>query len=1181
MSSCYNLKGCIIVLLGPPCGGKGTQGALLSKLLNIPTISTGDIFRKIIKESSNEDSISKQLASFMNSGELIPESLVVTILEEELSKKEYSNGFILDGYPRQKENLDGLDTICKNNSFEVVCAIQFNVPDEVLYERLKTRQTHNRVDDTLSTFSKRLALYKENIPTVSSFYHQKHKLIHVDNDSIESIRLQIEDKLHYFLYQKNKVVYTKEMLHNSNILKQYCVALLKKNINKQTGNQRRYVVLLTSNKKKKEEITSLFDNYGVEVISIDPDICNDDTYNQLFKLSIEKCVLLGVLRETTFLLKNIYYSKEFEKVEDFMLFNFSSLHHQHQPIPACNYSELECFEVGEDEKVQKKVFKYKISGIMDVTKKTSMNDCFNWDDVFISKSGYSLYELAQLGLKVIPRHINISSWIINRLYYKKMINLKTSPIPSTRPIDFDVDVWNFIENSPYYTNSETQMCGIHNYFKNVVNDGVVFKTAVNRRIKNYWLPGLNSGIPITVKDDDEHTFTYLAHDLGHFGMPDLIFTGNHSIIHKKVYMAWRMMSEALTMIFADMLYVNTRSKLNPNYNFTKRRIFPLFQQLKIDFDFSNRSQFIENIRKIMYANYQYCLCGDLSAYKQLLKEAGADEEVLNNFVSKYEIFFVEDYKWTNANYENMIQNADLIRYWYHTVTEHGLKTSKMLTIDEVVDNLRNNSVGTDVETEQDNRVLLDNIFDYVFVNMITPKFDCVLLESETIRLQRTFLKWIVGQISIFAKYSFLTATSVYQEKILSKIKDIQTANTDFNTLKNNIYTCRQLYEEYLETLKDLSLLTSDDVMTFKETYPMFQPVYCSYKKECSSTIKDMYQQIMCQLHLSHTASNEDLMRYIITEAGGIIDYDEKNNIYFVVKPGIKIMADTGIDHPNNLITFLIAGISVETEIELVSHREAKVARLTTSKTKIMDVPLFRIYPFLHGKLQNTLFQKLRIIKVRNTRNETLIVSNNIPREISNINNLGSKVIVLTYSITLADLHDMFIGRTNEKSNESEMRDVVAQMIHLLHSTYPNQIKNYNFYLNANNESKLLPHPHTSTSIFNNHETLQTTIHPWALKMFKNLHIPCIHPPYLQLAEFMSKLTYMSWNSKTANYCHEIIYIHNTLSILSGYQIVVDGQFYVLKDLIKLLIRSYHENTGLYSIFCQHFEFLGDYIKKYI
>lgn len=177
----------------------------------------------------------------------------------------------------------------------------------------------------------------------------------------------------------------------------------------------------------------------------------------------------------------------------------------------------------------------------------------------------------------------------------------------------------------------------------MLNFGVFFRAAQNRRQNNYWNPGLNGGIPLTKKADEIHELTFMAHDFGHFTIPDLTYIGTTSVRHRRAYIAWRMASEATTMALADMLFVDALNKSGVDYDFSTRRIYPLFVDLKINF--LDKENFVKNLKRVVRANYIYCLRGDDSAYRELLREVGSQEENLEHFKEKFMPFFVEDFHW--------------------------------------------------------------------------------------------------------------------------------------------------------------------------------------------------------------------------------------------------------------------------------------------------------------------------------------------------------------------------------------------------------------------------------------------------------------------------------------------------------------------------------------------------------
>lgn len=121
------------IIFGPPGAGKGTYASQLGSRLKIAKISTGDIFREEIKQGTN---LGGMVAAFLNKGELVPDEIVIQVLEKRIREQDTKNGFILDGYPRTIPQAKALDNITKINAI-----IRLIVPEWVIVERLSSRRT--------------------------------------------------------------------------------------------------------------------------------------------------------------------------------------------------------------------------------------------------------------------------------------------------------------------------------------------------------------------------------------------------------------------------------------------------------------------------------------------------------------------------------------------------------------------------------------------------------------------------------------------------------------------------------------------------------------------------------------------------------------------------------------------------------------------------------------------------------------------------------------------------------------------------------------------------------------------------------------------------------------------------------------------------------------------------------
>ncbi|MFA5256506.1 MAG: adenylate kinase [Candidatus Omnitrophota bacterium] len=190
-----------IVLLGPPGAGKGTQGVVLSKNYRIPHISTGDILREAVKRGTP---LGKKAKAFMDSGELVPDEVVVGIVVDALSQDGTKKGYILDGFPRTLKQAEELDAALKRKASGIDMVLYFEIPEEIAIERLTGRRVcrkcganfhiknippkkegicdkcggelFQRPDDKLETVKNRLKIYEIQTRPLIEYYMNKNIL---------------------------------------------------------------------------------------------------------------------------------------------------------------------------------------------------------------------------------------------------------------------------------------------------------------------------------------------------------------------------------------------------------------------------------------------------------------------------------------------------------------------------------------------------------------------------------------------------------------------------------------------------------------------------------------------------------------------------------------------------------------------------------------------------------------------------------------------------------------------------------------------------------------------------------------------------------------------------------------------------------------------------------------------
>ena len=166
-----------IVLLGPPGSGKGTQAALLVKQLDVPHISTGALLRDAAKRGTV---LGLQAKAISDRGELVPDDVIAGMLEERLGRKDVSNGFILDGYPRNLAQAESLTLLLERLDQPVEEAILIDIePRQIIKRIAKRAQEEGRADDTEETVRNRLRVYAEQTAPVADYYAERGLLTRV------------------------------------------------------------------------------------------------------------------------------------------------------------------------------------------------------------------------------------------------------------------------------------------------------------------------------------------------------------------------------------------------------------------------------------------------------------------------------------------------------------------------------------------------------------------------------------------------------------------------------------------------------------------------------------------------------------------------------------------------------------------------------------------------------------------------------------------------------------------------------------------------------------------------------------------------------------------------------------------------------------------------------------------
>ena len=186
------------IFMGPPGAGKGTQAQLLAALWKIPHISTGDILRACVVAKT---ALGEKAQAYMDAGELVPDQLLMDIVQERMKQPDASAGWILDGFPRTVPQAEFFDKLLcdvggagsKSGKDCDLRAVNLDVPDNVLVARLLSR---GRQDDNEETIRRRLQVYREQTEPLIEFYRDRQQLVAVDGNRVmELVTAELQQAL--------------------------------------------------------------------------------------------------------------------------------------------------------------------------------------------------------------------------------------------------------------------------------------------------------------------------------------------------------------------------------------------------------------------------------------------------------------------------------------------------------------------------------------------------------------------------------------------------------------------------------------------------------------------------------------------------------------------------------------------------------------------------------------------------------------------------------------------------------------------------------------------------------------------------------------------------------------------------------------------------------------------------
>lgn len=464
--------------------------------------------------------------------------------------------------------------------------------------------------------------------------------------------------------------------------------------------------------------------------------------------------------------------------------------------PARNICRLHAWVKNERGELVRRSFIREVQGTFDASAlRPGDPKVFNWDSAFTSAAGATLHEMSEAGLKNSAREQCLSAFVKERLLLEQPKALKWTLLA-----DWNTNARLLLEH-PLYAQLPAPL---KNALEFVVHEGVFFRSVQSRREGNYWFPGLNGGLPFVPKSDAVHEATYLFHDVMHHLMPDLLFDGVDSDDHRRAYIAYRMMSEAISLVMADMTYVASlaASSLAPkDYDWAKRRIFPLYQSLP--------SALSGDLKSLAREVTRFVLRGERG-------RLGAQGDAWKSFEEKYTKFFVADFQWTRVNWKNLHGRAQMVRDWVQLVGASTFRAQGLWFVSDVVARL-----GRGLSVAE----LVEATFELVWAERIAPALRFsegsrgTLEERVEHSTERGFRRWLTGQLAFFARYQPLLGLPPLATELAARLREVRAIDAGERA------AIRDRFEAHVKSLAAKGIISDDDALMFPDCFPLFDPFF--------------------------------------------------------------------------------------------------------------------------------------------------------------------------------------------------------------------------------------------------------------------------------------------------------------------------------------------------------------------
>lgn len=477
-------------------------------------------------------------------------------------------------------------------------------------------------------------------------------------------------------------------------------------------------------------------------------------------------------------------------------------------------SFLTVYSLSDADQLQTKRYQAQVEGHIDLTRRGSESEAGWWDDIFVPDRSNTSYRIERdLWGKASARQQTIGLFICDHLIFKRLRDVNFRPHAPREAVDFanDQAAGAIMRDNPFIQMARLEQCpwGLGNLLTNAINGGIYFRSADSRRSGNYFSPPIG-GIPRTKKPDPFWETTFQIHDFFHQVIPDQMFTGTTSRAHEYVYVAARLMSEGFTIVLADMLYVEAVKASGFQYDYSTRKINPLFGSLTLP-----QGTRKEQLKALLKANVRFANLGDLAPYRSMLK-SGCDD-ALSAYTDTYKNFFVPDLLWSADNYRDMVKRKREFEAWVKLVGVDLFARAGLPLLDDTMAALK--ADGADFSSYE---AVVPYVFEHIFNRMVAPSLAPVDAVSDEVSHSRAFLRYSIGQMFLYARYRKAPGMRERGKRMVAKLRSQEVFGS------SDIERIRKLYRDDLVWLSQSSLLSGDDVALYSQIFPIFSPSFLSY-----------------------------------------------------------------------------------------------------------------------------------------------------------------------------------------------------------------------------------------------------------------------------------------------------------------------------------------------------------------